>query len=139
MILKTGNDNLSRGFTLVEIMLSVLILGIGLTVVANSYLAATRGINSIENNIQVLTLGKEKLDALELSSLKQGLDVFLSEGTLESKGKKYNYTLETVKLSQPESLAKLLVQACLTFKWQEQMAEKNVTFSTYLLRQKESI
>jgi len=138
-MLKIGNDNLSRGFTLVEIMLSVLILGIGLTVVANSYLAATRGINSIENNIQVLTLGKEKLDALELSSLKQGLDIFLTEAALESKGKKYSYTLETTKLSQPESLAKLLVQACLTFKWQEQMAEKNVTFSTYLPRQKESI
>ena len=40
-----------RGFTLVEIMVSVLILGFGLTLVANSYIVALRGVNATANDI----------------------------------------------------------------------------------------
>ena len=127
----------SAGFTLIEVMLSVLILGIGLTVVANSYIAALRGINASQNNIQALILGKEKFDALEISSLKEGLAISLTEGTLGSGNKKYDYTLNITKLNQSEDLAKFLVQACLRLNWQEQTAAKYVTFSAYLPRQQE--
>lgn len=125
------------GFTLIEIMLSVLILGIGLTVVANSYVGALRGINAAQNNIQALTLGKEKFDALEISSLKEGLDISFAEGILESTNKKYGYSLNIGKLTQSGDLAKSLVQACLRINWQEQSAVKYVTFSAYLPKKKE--
>ncbi|MFA5005397.1 MAG: prepilin-type N-terminal cleavage/methylation domain-containing protein [Candidatus Omnitrophota bacterium] len=125
------------GFTLIEIMLSVLILGIGLTVVANSYVGALRGINAAQNNIQALTLGKEKFDALEISSLKEGLDISFAEGILEPTNKKYGYSLNIGKLTQSGDLAKSLVQACLRINWQEQSAVKYVTFSAYLPKKKE--
>jgi len=127
----------AAGFTLIEVMLSVLILGIGLTVVANSYLGALRGINAAQNNIQVLTLGKEKFDALEISSLDQGLDISSTEGSLESGDKQYGYALNITKLPQSGDLAKSLVQACLRINWQEQSAAKYVTFSAYLPKKKE--
>ena len=48
-----------RAFTLVEIMISVLILGIGLTSVANSYILALGGANSAQNSISALIIAKE--------------------------------------------------------------------------------
>ena len=135
--LKPSRGYPAAGFTLIEIMLSVLILGIGLTVVANSYIAALRGANAAQNNIQALILGKDKFDALEVSSLKEGLAASLTQGSLESGNKKYGYSLNIAKLTQSGDLAKFLVQACLKLNWQEQTAAKYVTFSAYLPRQKE--
>ena len=139
---------MKRGFTLVEIMISVLILGIGLTVVANSYIAALRGVNAAANIIGALNLAREKFEALEISSLKDGLSVSDVGGVLKSPTKNYDYTQVVVEISQPvigsqtttphaEALAKNLLQACLNLSWQERNAAKNVTFSTYLPKQKQ--
>lgn len=136
--MSTGVNNL-RGFTLVEIMVSVLILGVGLTLVANSYLVALRGVNTATNNIEALSLAREKITALEMEGLKDGLSASSSSGVLKSPAKSYNYTQEIINLNQPEELIKYLVQACLAVSWQEQNIEKNVILSTYLpkLQQKE--
>lgn len=117
----------------------MLILGVGLALVANSYMVALRGVNTAANNIEALSLAKEKLAALELESLKDGLSAFSSNGVLKSSAKSYNYAQEIINLKQPEELTKYLVQACLVVSWQEQNIEKNVILSTYLpkLRQKE--
>lgn len=122
----------SAGFTLVEIMISVLILGSGLTLVANSYLVALRGANATMNNIGALSLAGEKLEALEILSLKDGLAVSTSNGVLKSSTKNYNYEQEIIEINQPEDLAKSFVEACLSLSWQEQNSTKNVTVSTYL-------
>lgn len=126
-----------KGFTLVEIMISVLILGFGLTLAANSYLAALRGVNSTANNIEALRLVKEKLEELEVLSLKDGLSASVTRDILKSSAKNYDYKQEIIEMTQPKDLAKILVQACLSLSWQEQNAAKNVTFSTYLPRQKQ--
>ncbi len=137
MILETG-VNSQKGFTLVEVMLSVLILGLGLVVIANSYLIALRGINASQNNIQAMVLAKEKIDELEVSSvMKKGLTAFSESDTLKSLGKSYNYTLDITEIAEPEYIEKYLVKACLTFSWREQNIEKNATFSTYLPKYKE--
>jgi prepilin-type N-terminal cleavage/methylation domain-containing protein len=129
--------SLRRGFTLVEIMLSVLILGIGLVVVANSYLTALRGMNAASNIVEALNLAKEKYDALEISSLKNGLTASSDSGVLKSPLKNFNYTQEVMEIAGPAELAEYLLQACITLSWQEQNAAKNVIFSTYLLKQKQ--
>jgi len=126
-----------KGFTLVEVMISVLILGFGLTLVANSYIVALRGVNSTANNIAALALAKEKLAALEISGLKDGLAVSVTRSVLKSSAKNYDYKQEITEITQPKDLAKSFVQACLSLSWQEQNATKNVTLSTYLLRQKQ--
>jgi len=125
------------GLTLVEVMISVLILGFGLTLVANSYIVALRGVNSTANNVAALRLAREKLDALEASSLKDGLSASVTQGILKSSAKNYDYKQEIIEIIQPEDLAKLLVQACLSLSWQEQNVTKNVAISTYLPRQKQ--
>ena len=140
MISQTGASKLKlkfTGFTLVEIMISVLILGIGLSVVANSYIAALRGIKATANIIGALNLSREKFAELEASSLGGGLSVSEARGVLKSPTKNYDYEQVVVEIAQPKDLAKNLVQACLKLSWQEQNATKNVTLSTYLPKQKQ--
>ena len=119
-------------------MISVVILGIGLSIVANSYLFALRGISSTQNNIQAQLLAKAKLEELETSSLMQkGLTVFSEQDTLKTSGRNYNYSLEVTEITQPDYLVKYLVQACLRYSWQEQNATKNAIFSSYFPKHKE--
>ena len=125
-----------RGFTLVELMISVLILGVGLTAVANSYILALRGANSAQNNISALMLAKEKFENLELVSLKGALPSTASLEVIKFSNKDYNYQQEIAQLTEPADLAKYLVSACLSVSWPEKNSSKNVTLATYLLQQK---
>ena len=126
-----------KGFTLVEVMISVLILGVGLTTVANSYIVALRGVNATANDIGALNLAREKLQDLEVLSLKDGIAASITQGVLKTPTKNYDYKQEIFEITQSKDLAKTLVQACLSLSWQEQYVTKNVTLSTYLPKQKE--
>ena len=139
------------GFTLIEIMISVAILGIGLSLVANSYLVAQRGINATANNIEAFNLLKAKLDELEILSLEDGLVVSESRETIKASGKNYNYTQEIVEIAAPKVLAvkaqvaasgteditENFLKVCLDLSWQEQNVNKNAILSTYLPKQQE--
>ena len=127
-----------KAFTLVEVMLSVMILGVGLIVIVNSYLVALRGINASGNNVQAMTLAKEKLDELELSNLTQkGLSALSTSDIIKVSGKDYNYTLDITEADQPGYISRNLVKACLTFSWQERNAKKDAIFSAYFPEHKE--
>ena len=117
-------------------MISVLILGVGLTAVANSYILALRGANSAQNNISALMLAKEKFENLELVSLKGALPSTASLEVIKFSNKDYNYQQEIAQLTEPADLAKYLVSACLSVSWPEKNSSKNVTLATYLLQQK---
>ena len=127
--------NNARAFTLVEVMISVLILGVGLTSVANSYILALRGANSAGNNISALIIAKEKLENLELASLKKAEPFSFTEEIIKSAAKEYNYQQEITPIAESEDLAKHLVSACLAISWPEKNSSKNVTLATYLLKQ----
>ena len=139
MMLRTGANRL-KGFTLVEVMISVLILGVGLSIVANSYLSALGGINSTQNSIQAQLLAKGKLEELTaLSVMQDGLAAFSERDTLKTSGRNYDYSLEVKGITEPEYLAKDFVQACLRYSWQERNTVKNAVFSAYLPKHKEEV
>ena len=137
-------------------MVSVLILGVGLTSVANSYILALRGANTVGNKISALIIIKEKFENLELVSLKGAKPAFFEPEIIKSSNKDYNYQQEITKLPgytdtetasdesasvesvkvEPDNLAKHLVLACLEVSWPEKNSSKNVTLATYLPRQK---
>ena len=135
MTLPTGVSRL-RGFTLVEIMISVVILGVGLTSVANSYILALRGANSAGNNISALMIAKEKFENLEFASLKGALPFSSAAEIIKSSTKDFNYQEEISEITDSADLAKYLVSACLTTSWTEKSSLKNVTLATYLFKQK---
>lgn len=113
-------------------MLSVLILGIGLTSVANSYFLALRGANSAGNNIAALIIAKEKFESLELTSLKGVEPSSPAPEIIKSLTKEYSYQQEISELPESNNLAKYLVSACLTVSYHEKNSLKNVTLATYL-------
>ena len=125
-----------RAFTLVEIMISVLILGIGLTSVANSYILALGGANSAQNSISALIIAKEKFENLEFTSLNGALPSSLAPEAIKSSVKNYNYQQEITPIAASADLAKYLVSACLTVSWSEKNSSKNVILATNLLKQK---
>ena len=125
-----------RAFTLVELMISVLILGVGLTSVANSYILALRGVNATQNNISALMLAKEKYEDLEFLSLKGVSPSSLTSENIKSLTKEYSYQQEIAPLEESLVLAKYLVSACLTLNWVEKNLSKNVTLATYLPKEK---
>lgn len=125
-----------RAFTLVELMISVLILGVGLTSVANSYILALRGADSVQNNIFALMAAKEKYENLELASLKGETASLSSAEIIKSPTKDYNYQQEIAPAEESEGAEKYPVLACLSVNWTEKNSPKNVTLSTYLLQKK---
>lgn len=129
--------NNAKGYTLVEIMASVLILGVGLVFVANSYAVALRGAGSAANIIEAMKLGQEKIEALEVSTLKGALPGYHLQGTVKSPFKEYNYELIISQITGFGPLAEHLVEACLGLKWQEQNSTKNASFPVFLPKQKE--
>lgn len=125
-----------RGFTLVEIMISVVILGVGLSAVANSYILASRGASSAANKVSALILAKEKFDNFKLVSLK-GASVGLSQPlTVKSSTKDYRYQEEISEITAAQDLAKNLVLATATISWSERNSPKNVTLVSYFPKQK---
>ena len=130
-----GVNNL-RAFTLVEIMISVLILGVGLASVANSYILALRGANSAQNNIVASMIAKEKFENLEFVSLNGALSSSPAPEIIKSSTKDYNYQQKITPMAASADLAKYLVSACLTVSWSEKNYSKNVTLASYLLKQK---
>jgi len=125
-----------RAFTLVELMISVLILGVGLTTVANSYILALRGADSVQNNISALMIAKEKMENLEIASLKGETLSSSSAQVIKSLTKDYSYQQEIVPAEESTDAAKYPVLACLSVNWTEKNSPKNVTLSTYLLQKK---
>lgn len=116
------------------------ILGIGLVVVANSYLLALRGITSAQNNIQAQFLAKAKFDELEEKNIQaKGLSQFNETSVLKGPTRDYNYILEITEISSPEYLAKDLIQACIQLNWQEQNAVKKAVFSSLFPLRKEDV
>jgi len=122
------------GFTLVEVMLSVVILGIGLTTAANAYILALRGASSVENNVAALIILKEKFENLELVSLKPSLPASLPPEIIKSSIKDYSYQEEITELPETDELAQYLLPACQTISWPEKNSLKNITLATYLSR-----
>lgn len=125
-----------RAFTLVELMISVLILGVGLTSVANSYILALRGADSVQNNISALVIAKEKFEDLELASLKTAVVSSSSSEVIKSSTKNYTYQQEITQTEESADAPKYPVLACLSVNWTERNSPKNVTLSTYLLQKK---
>lgn len=130
-----NNSRAWRAFTLVEIMISVLILGIGLTAVTNSYILALRGVNSVGNNVSALILVKEKFENLELASLNGALPSFPAPENIKFSAKNYSYKQEIIEITEFADLAKYLLSACLEISWVEKNSSKNVTLATYLPKQ----
>ncbi len=127
-----------RAFTLVELMISVVVLGFGLNFVLQSHLASLKGLEMTENYINSLILGEKKLIDLELEAIaNKGLLVnqSLSE-TVTINNKKYTWQTQTNEIASPYYLAGEKLIASVNIEWLERGKTKSLDIATYL-KQKE--
>ncbi len=87
-----GND---RGFTYIEVMLSVLIFSLGYIAIASSYSKVVDAFNASENNIQAMVLLNDKIAQLQENSIKEGgLEPQNQSGTFAGRLKKFKWVLD---------------------------------------------
>lgn len=132
--------NLGRGagFTLIELMISAVILGFGLIIIIQSYLASLNGLKISQNYAQAMSWAAHKLTELQLSAYeKSGLLPKLESGTASLNSRQCSWVSEVKEISQPEYLTEELVEVCLELNWQERNIIKDAALATILPRKKE--
>jgi len=131
---------MKKGFTLIELMISVAILGFGLVIVAQAYITSANALNVSQNYIDAMQLARDKLTQIELAAYeKKGLLPGEESGSgTEKKGSRdFNWITEVEEISDPDYLAKKLVLVCVKLAWKERGIAKDTVLSTYLPRKNE--
>ncbi len=105
MILRTGKTNLllsRKGFTLVELMVSVVILGFGLDIIIRSYFSVLRGMDISRDYIEAARFSRQKIDALEVASYENnGLLSQSESGRVKLASREFNWQAEVKEIPQP--------------------------------------
>jgi prepilin-type N-terminal cleavage/methylation domain-containing protein len=129
--------NNKGGFTLIEIMASVIILGTGLFLAANAYTLALRASNSARNIVEAVRYAQEEAESLQVSAFRGIPAGYHSQKAVVGPYRDYNYDLTVSEITDTQALQEYLVQACLKLEWQEQGLPKNVGLALFLPKEKE--
>jgi len=126
---------LNKAFTLIELLISVVILGFGLVIVIQSYITSASALNISQNYVEAMRLAKDKLVELESVSYENnGLlpGAESNSGTEKVSSRDINWATEVREISDPDYLTEKLVEVCVKLNWKEAGKAKDVLLSTYL-------
>jgi type II secretion system protein I len=141
MTLQTGNKIcVIKAFTLIELLISVAILGFGLVIVIQSYITSANALNISQNYISAMQLARDKLTEIELAAYeKKGLfpGDESGSGTEKIGSRNFNWETQVKEIYEPDYLAEKLVEVCVKLNWNEAGKPKDALLSTYLPRFKE--
>lgn len=129
-----------RGFTLVELLISVAILGFGLLIIIQSFFSSLNGLNASRNYTDAMNLANDKISGLELIAYeKNGLlpELGLDAGRIRIGNRDFSWSSQILEVAEPQYLAKELVEACIKVDWKERNILKSAALATYLPRFKE--
>lgn len=102
---------LRRGFTLLEVMVAVAILGLGLTVILSSQAGLFASVQRVQNETFATNLARCKMSEIEIELLEEGypiIDQRDSGECCEDFGQAAfacDWTIETIELPQPASFS----------------------------------
>lgn len=153
MMLPTGKIN--RAFTLIEVLISVVILGFGLLVVIRSFSSSVRGLNATGNYIEAMKFAKEKLTELEIKAWEDGglykLGVESGVGQIGSREIQWFTEVKEIEedqeseeieedeeIEEEESLGEKFVEVCMRLDWKEGNIAKDAALAAYLPRYNEN-
>jgi len=137
MILRIGSK--IKAFTLVELLISVVILGFGLCVVIRSYMSSLSALDTSQNYVEATRLTQTKLSELELLAVDQkGLEPFHDSGESLIGARKASWKIEVGDIQEPreEEIKEDFVMAQVSVSWQERNAPRNSALVTYLPKYK---
>ena len=137
MILSTGKNNpkfICLGFTLAELLLSVVVLSFGLAAIIGAYLIAGSALEGSQSRGRAVEILKEKFATLKEDSLKNGgvePQTLREEVALNSRPA--SYSLEIVPLAAVEELdlGEYLNSAKLSLSWKERNISKDISVIAY--------
>lgn len=134
--LRTPNSKLA--FTLVELMISVVILGFGLCVVIQSYMSALSGFNTSQNYIEAMRFAKEKESELEIAAYEnKGLLPEAKSGETILGSREFHWKTEVSEIPNSGNFSNDFVMAAVSMDWRERNIQKNNAIVTYLPKRKE--
>lgn len=98
-----------RGFTLLEVMVAVAILGLGLTVILSSQAGLVAGVQRVRSDTEVIGLARCKMSEVEIELQRDGFQLLDQNDAGEccededSLGFSCEWKVETVELPQPSA------------------------------------
>lgn len=127
MISATGRN---KGFTLIEIMVSIAILSVGLILILQGLTHCLSILRISQDNLETSLLAEDKMAELELA-IKQDPGSFLkyTSGTSQSGNIEFKWRIRLTPDSEYEDLHKALT----TVNWQEGVRSGSSIYSTYFI------
>jgi len=127
MILATGKN---RGFTLIEIMISIAILSVGLILILQGFTRCLNILRISQNNLETSLLAEEKMAEFEIAA-KQDKGAFFKDTSGESQSGNIEFKWQ-IRLS-PDNEYEDLNEVLTTVYWKEGRRSGASVFSTYLI------
>lgn len=122
-----------RAISLMEVMVTIVILSLGLTLIIRSFMMSFRASRLAKDYTAACLLAEEKLWEFEQAGyIAADLN---DEGQFPEPNTKFNYKLETQKALEAEGEALNLVR--LSISWQEAKKTNNILIETLLRNQQE--
>ncbi len=122
-MLRTGKKIRVAGFTLVEVMVSVTILAVCLTLILNSYVRSVKAIELSDDFFKSALLFENKLYEMHNSKVDEGFQ----DGVFSDFGKRFSWKLDVVELEDFP-----IKETELEILWDQGSKEKSVSAVTYL-------
>lgn len=122
----------SRGVSLVEVMVSTVILSVGIVVIYEVFLLSLDTLNFFNNRLNAQWFLDEKIWQVQ-NALDKPAGVFVPmsrEGTVSLGGKRFDWKADMILLDAQQELYRLEARAA----WREGEKEKNIKRTTFVKR-----
>ena len=123
-----------RGFSIMELMLVVVVLGFGICIILGGFLNSLSNFKRIQNRLEVIEFLNSKLKELELENLKKGLSEGEEEGEFKVKGRVFKWNAKISFPQKPSYLEKKAYLVELNVQWLESGIKKVFSLQTYLIK-----
>jgi prepilin-type N-terminal cleavage/methylation domain-containing protein len=121
-----------RGLTLVEVLVSVVILTAGLTMILKSFFAAAAAADTAQNRIQALSFLEERANDLRRAKLSGGkLDRQPLSGQARLNNREFTWQAALNPFSLDANHTQNLTEVNFQINWQEAGRAKNAGLSAY--------
>lgn len=131
-----------RGFSFVELMVTVIVLASGLTLVIRGYVTSASAFSTLESRLEAMSIIDTKLQEMEaLAKQDNGIKVEDTNGESAGRVRNFNWEVRVTPLEKPidekeVDLSELLNQVEVEVNWKEREETKSEKLVTYMRNKK---